>query len=48
MRGDRASGLLYTYLSMAVIIALPALIFSRVPDIIEGNSVIARRKRSEP
>lgn len=39
---------LYTYLSMAVIIALPALIFSRVPDDIEGNTVIARRKRSEP
>jgi DHA2 family multidrug resistance protein-like MFS transporter len=39
---------LYTYLSMAVIIALPALIFSRVPDGIEGNTVIARRKRSEP
>ena len=28
----RASGLLYTYLSMAVIIALPAFIFARVPN----------------
>ncbi|WP_330982405.1 MULTISPECIES: MFS transporter [Enterobacterales] len=39
---------LYTYLSMAVIIALPALIFARVPDDISKNVIIARRKRSEP
>ncbi len=39
---------LYTYLSMAVIIALPALIFARVPDDISKNITIARRKRSEP
>jgi DHA2 family multidrug resistance protein-like MFS transporter len=39
---------LYTYLSMAVIIALPALIFARVPDDISQNMIIARRKRSEP
>ncbi|MCS2171769.1 MFS transporter [Scandinavium sp. TWS1a] len=39
---------LYTYLSMAVIIALPALIFARVPDDISKNTTIARRKRSEP
>lgn len=39
---------LYTYLSMAVIIALPALIFARVPDDIRKNVIIARRKRSEP
>lgn len=39
---------LYTYLSMAVIIALPALIFARVPDDISKNIIIARRKRSEP
>jgi DHA2 family multidrug resistance protein-like MFS transporter len=37
---------LYTYLSMAVIIALPALIFSRVPDDTSSNTVIRRRKRS--
>ncbi|MCS2150003.1 MFS transporter [Scandinavium manionii] len=39
---------LYTYLSMAVIIALPALIFARVPDDISKNVIIARRKRSKP
>jgi len=38
---------LYTYLSMAVIIALPALIFSRVPDDTRKNTVLARRKRSQ-
>lgn len=38
---------LYTYLSMAVVIALPALIFSRVPDDTTMNTVIRRRKRSE-
>ena len=38
---------LYTYSSMAVIIALPALIFSRVPDDTTTNTVIRRRKRSE-
>ena len=39
---------LYTYLSMAVIIALPAIIFARVPDDTSKNVVIRRRKRSEP
>ncbi|MEB6378384.1 MFS transporter [Leclercia adecarboxylata] len=39
---------LYTYLSMALIIALPAFIFARVPDDISKNVVIRRRKRSEP
>ncbi len=39
---------LYTYLSMAVIIALPAIIFARVPDDTSKNIVIGRRKRSEP
>lgn len=38
---------LYTYLSMAVVIALPALIFSRVPDDTTMNTVLRRRKRSE-
>ncbi|WHP29910.1 MFS transporter [Trabulsiella odontotermitis] len=38
---------LYTYLSMAVIIALPALIFRHVPDDITKNVVINRRKRRE-
>ena len=37
---------LYTYLSMAAIIALPALIFSRVPDDVGTNTVIRRRNRS--
>lgn len=39
---------MYTYLCMALIIALPVLIFSRVPDDASKNTVIARRKRSEP
>ncbi len=39
-----ASGLLYTYLSMAVIIALPAFIFARVPDDTRKNVVIRRSK----
>jgi DHA2 family multidrug resistance protein-like MFS transporter len=38
---------LYTYLSMAVIIALPAFIFARVPDDTSKNVVISRRKRRE-
>ncbi|ELQ6242647.1 MFS transporter [Cronobacter sakazakii] len=36
----------WTYLCMALIIALPALVFARVPDDISKNAVIARRKRS--
>ena len=36
----------YTYLSMAVIIALPAFIFARVPDDTRKNVVIRRSKRS--
>jgi DHA2 family multidrug resistance protein-like MFS transporter len=36
---------LYTYLSMAVIIALPAFIFARVPDDTSKN-VDSSRKRS--
>lgn len=36
---------LYTYLSMAAIIALPALIFSRVPDDVGSNTVLRRRNR---
>ena len=39
---------MYTYLSMALIIALPALIFARVPDTVSKNATISRRKRSEP
>lgn len=38
----------YTYLSMAVIIALPALIFARVPDDTSKNVVLRRSRRSEP
>ena len=37
---------MYTYLSMAVIIALPAFIFARVPDDTSKNVVIRRGKRS--
>ena len=36
---------LYTYLSMAVIISLPALLFARVPNDASQNVVIARRNR---
>ena len=39
---------LYTYLSMAVIIALPAFIFARVPNDTTKNVVIRRGKRSAP
>jgi MFS transporter, DHA2 family, multidrug resistance protein len=39
---------IYTYFSMALIIALPALIFARVPDDVSKNVIISRRKRSEP
>ncbi|WP_202304658.1 MFS transporter [Dryocola clanedunensis] len=38
---------LYTYLSMAVIIALPALVFARVPRDTTKNVIIARRKRKQ-
>lgn len=37
---------LYTYFCMAAIIALPALVFARVPKDTMKNVVIARRKRS--
>ncbi|WP_058914351.1 MFS transporter [Entomohabitans teleogrylli] len=37
---------LYTYLSMALIIALPALVFAWVPDDTTKNAVISRRARS--
>ncbi|VEB86002.1 multidrug efflux system protein MdtE [Citrobacter koseri] len=37
---------MYTWLCMALIIALPALIFSRVPNDTHKNAVISRRKRS--
>ncbi len=43
--GASHSVFIYTYFSMAVIIALPALIFARVPDDTSKNAVIARRKR---
>lgn len=36
-----------TYLCMAVIIALPTLVFARVPNDASTNTVIARRKRSQ-
>lgn len=37
---------LYTYISMAVVIALPAVIFARVPNDTTKNVVIRRGKRS--
>lgn len=39
---------LYTYLSMAVIIAIPALVFARVPKDTTKNVILTRRKRSQP
>lgn len=39
---------IYTYSCMAVIIALPALVFLRVPTDTTQNFSITRRKRSEP
>lgn len=44
--GDTHSLFLYTYIAMAVIIALPALVFTRVPNDTTKNAVISRRKRS--
>ncbi|XTZ39790.1 MFS transporter [Salmonella enterica] len=38
---------IYSYLSMAVIIVLPALLFARVPNDASKNVVIARRKRRQ-
>lgn len=37
---------LYTWLCIALIIALPAVIFARVPNDTQTNAVISRRKRS--
>ena len=37
---------MYTWLCMALIIALPVLIFARVPNDTHKNAVISRRKRS--
>ncbi|NDO80364.1 multidrug transporter subunit MdtD [Citrobacter sp. NCU1] len=37
---------MYSWICMAFIIALPAIIFSRVPDDTHKNTVISRRKRS--
>lgn len=37
---------MYTWLSMAFIIALPALVFARVPNDTHQNVAISRRKRS--
>jgi DHA2 family multidrug resistance protein-like MFS transporter len=38
---------MYAYFCMAVIIALPAFIFARVPNDVSQNVVIARRNRSQ-
>ncbi|QMI05702.1 MFS transporter [Citrobacter sp. RHB25-C09] len=43
--GATHSVFMYTWLCMAVIIALPAAIFARVPEGTHKNVVIARRKR---
>ncbi|WP_436856462.1 MFS transporter [Citrobacter tructae] len=43
--GATHSVFMYTWLCMAVIIALPAVIFARVPEDTHKNVVIARRKR---
>ena len=37
---------MYTWLCIALIIALPAIIFARVPNDTQPNAVISRRKRS--
>ena len=37
---------MYTWLCIAFLIALPAIIFARVPDDTQTNAVISRRKRS--
>ncbi len=44
--GTTQTGFMYTWLSMALIIALPAFIFARVPNDTHQNVAISRRKRS--
>lgn len=46
--GEQAHSIfMYTYFCMALVIALPALLFARVPNDRSENTVISRRKRSE-
>ena len=44
--GTTQTVFMYTWLSMASIIALPAFIFARVPNDTHQNVAISRRKRS--
>ena len=44
--GTTQTVFMYTWLSMALIIALPAFIFARVPNDTHQNVAISRRKRS--
>ena len=44
--GTTQTVFMYTWLSMAFIIALPAFIFARVPNDTHQNVAISRRKRS--
>lgn len=44
--GSTHSVFMYTWLCIAFIIALPAIIFARVPNDTQTNAVISRRKRS--
>ncbi|MCU5774255.1 MFS transporter [Erwiniaceae bacterium BAC15a-03b] len=39
---------IYTYLCMALVIALPALVFWRVPTDISKNVTLARRRKNQP
>ena len=44
--GSTHTVFMYTWLCIAFIIALPAIIFARVPNDTQTNAVISRRKRS--
>ena len=44
--GSTHTVFMYTWLCIALIIALPAMIFARVPNDTQTNAVISRRKRS--
>ncbi len=44
--GTTQTVFMYTWLSMAFIIALPAFVFARVPSDTHQNVAISRRKRS--
>ena len=44
--GSTHTVFMYTWLCIAFIIALPAIVFARVPNDTQTNAVISRRKRS--